>query len=459
MKKFLLLALLLPASLWAFQKNNTASPKKSSSGTVTLVCRIYGVPSNLDSMYLYENMGLANRIVARASRQGADSAYVLTIPASSPKFYLVGASEAFTAPIILGEEKQVTLWGNSEFMQKARTVNSPANKSLEKLQAELDAMLAKNTELRGQFNLSNGSARASAEANLTQFAKAKMRLLVSLKAANPLMWRYASLQLTPDYMGQGVESEFYGKEFFGNVNLADKAFEEIPAVFNAFEMYTAQLLNMGTLRERVVVLAEAQLAKIPTESRTHRMALGGIINALKNTSSPQYPAMMKKYIDLYRNNSYGEIPRLEMEVRRAGTYLTGFEAPDLAGMTPDSSTYSLKQLRGKVVMVDFWASWCGPCRRENPNVVANYEKYKNKGFDILGVSLDRDITAWRNAIQADGLPWHHISDLKGWQSSHAALYSVTSIPQTLLIDRDGKIIARNLRGEELGEKLKQIFGM
>jgi thiol-disulfide isomerase/thioredoxin len=115
-------------------------------------------------------------------------------------------------------------------------------------------------------------------------------------------------------------------------------------------------------------------------------------------------------------------------------------------------------LRGKVVLIDFWASWCGPCRKENPNVKVNYDKYKSKGFEILGVSLDRDINAWRNAIEQDGLTWHHVSDLKGWQSQHAALYSVTSIPQTVLIDKKGNIIARNIRGEQLGIKLKEIFG-
>ncbi len=93
-----------------------------------------------------------------------------------------------------------------------------------------------------------------------------------------------------------------------------------------------------------------------------------------------------------------------------------------------------------------------------PTVVAAYNKYKGKGFDILGVSLDRDMPAWKNAIKQDGLPWHHISDLQGWQSKHAALYSINSIPATVLVDKEGKIIARNLRGEDLGAKLKEIFG-
>lgn len=132
----------------------------------------------------------------------------------------------------------------------------------------------------------------------------------------------------------------------------------------------------------------------------------------------------------------------------------GFTLKDMAG-----NTVSLSDFKGKVVYIDFWASWCGPCRKENPNVVAQYKKYKDKGFDILGVSLDRDHGAWKRAIEQDGLPWHHISDLKGWQSQHAQLYSINSIPQTVLVDKEGKIIARNLRGESLEAKLKELFGI
>jgi peroxiredoxin len=123
----------------------------------------------------------------------------------------------------------------------------------------------------------------------------------------------------------------------------------------------------------------------------------------------------------------------------------------------DGTELKLSDLRGKVVLVDFWASWCRPCRLANPEVVALYAKYKDQGFEILGISLDRNTAAWEKAIEKDNLTWYHVSDLKGWQNAAAQLYGVRSIPQTLLIDEEGKIIARNLKGAALEAKLKEIF--
>ena len=110
-----------------------------------------------------------------------------------------------------------------------------------------------------------------------------------------------------------------------------------------------------------------------------------------------------------------------------------------------------------VVLVDFWASWCGPCRQENPNVVKAYEKFKDRGFDILGVSLDDNKDKWLKAVEADKLTWTHVSDLKGWKNAAADLYGVRAIPQNVLIDPKGKIIAKNLRGDKLEEKLEELM--
>ncbi|WP_240975400.1 peroxiredoxin family protein [Chitinophaga fulva] len=118
----------------------------------------------------------------------------------------------------------------------------------------------------------------------------------------------------------------------------------------------------------------------------------------------------------------------------------------------------LKDYRGKYVLLDFWASWCGPCRAENPNVLDNYEKYHSKGLEILAVSLDDKKDAWVKAIKDDGLTWEHVSDLKGWKNEVAKEYNIRAVPSNFLIDKEGKIVAVNLRGEELTKKLEEIFG-
>lgn len=134
-------------------------------------------------------------------------------------------------------------------------------------------------------------------------------------------------------------------------------------------------------------------------------------------------------------------------------------APDFEQSTAEGKTVKLSDFRNKYLLLDFWASWCGPCREENPNLTAAYQKYKEKGFEILGVSLDRagQRKAWLDAIAEDQLRWPQVSDLKGWDNAVAKMYGIRSIPASFLIDPAGKIIARDLRGKELQEKLEALF--
>jgi peroxiredoxin len=162
------------------------------------------------------------------------------------------------------------------------------------------------------------------------------------------------------------------------------------------------------------------------------------------------PASVKTY------PSYKEFSDRLAIARKIGV---GKQALDFTQNDTLGKPVSLSSFRGKYVLVDFWASWCGPCRRENPNVVSAFNKYKDKGFTVLGVSLDQPNAQarWIKAIHDDNLTWTHVSDLKYWNNEVAQLYGVRAIPFNLLLDKDGKIIAKNIRGEELQTKLAQLF--
>lgn len=136
----------------------------------------------------------------------------------------------------------------------------------------------------------------------------------------------------------------------------------------------------------------------------------------------------------------------------------GQRAPEIRLPDPDGEEIALSSLRGKVVLLDFWAAWCGPCRRENPNIVTQYNRYKDDGFTVYSVSLDLKKEDWVQAIEADGLSWpNHVSDLKFWYSEPATEYQIEAIPASFILDENGVIIAKNLRGPELASFLSELF--
>ncbi len=152
------------------------------------------------------------------------------------------------------------------------------------------------------------------------------------------------------------------------------------------------------------------------------------------------------------------VEKLADRTRILKSVAVGQPAVDFSMDNADGTPVQLSSLYGKYLLVDFWASWCGPCRRENPNVVAAFNEFNEKGFDILGVSFDKDKGKWLEAVKADSLTWHHVSDLKGWGNEAGKLYAISSIPANILLDPEGTIIAKNLRGEDLHAKLEEVLG-
>ena len=163
-----------------------------------------------------------------------------------------------------------------------------------------------------------------------------------------------------------------------------------------------------------------------------------------------------KYINVWYKETQQYRDALLAETQ--GGVALNTQAPNIILQNPNGDSIQLKNLLGKYVLVDFWASWCQPCRMENPNVVALYKQYQSLGFEVFSVSLDANESQWKKAIEKDGLIWkNHGCDFGGWQSAPAQAYSVQSIPATFLLDKSGKVIAKNLRGEELAAKLAELF--
>jgi peroxiredoxin len=199
-------------------------------------------------------------------------------------------------------------------------------------------------------------------------------------------------------------------------------------------------------------------------------------NVKINEFIKQHPASLVSAYALYRDFSYRlsqdeiranialldrslhttqYVKTLENLIKTLDKVNIGKPAPDFTLNTPDGEPVKLSDKWGKgYLLIDFWAAWCGPCRRENPNIVAIYNKYRDKGFDIIGVSLDHNKASWKKAIEQDKLTWTHVSDLKYWNSEAAQLYGVRAIPSNCLIDKEGIIVAKNLRGEDLNKLIE-----
>ena len=260
-----------------------------------------------------------------------------------------------------------------------------------------------------------------------------------------------------------LEFNALGKEIQQRTDSMQQAFQSLVGTTKMDSVKMDSLNKVfGDVYNKIIDAYQEKFSALVVKNKSSLAVLAGI-----QQLNPEKYIKLYKEVDValsakyptskYLANLKKDIASFEAQMQKTSRLAPGTVAPDFTLTTPEGKPLTLSSFRGKVVLVDFWASWCGPCREENPNVVAMYKKFHNKGLEIYSVSLDDDKDKWLGAIKADGLVWNHASDLLGWKNQAAQLYGVDAIPFTLLLDKEGKIIDKGLRGKELEAKIQEAL--
>eukprot|EP00903_Cladosiphon_okamuranus_P000395 g393.t1 len=323
--------------------------------------------------------------------------------------------------MILGDEPEAILTTSCNGALPTGIKNSAINTQYQALKDEFNRINQANQKAITTYRRSFRQADLKPKSieMMAEVDDQRLRLLDSLKKANPFLARVAALNTYLSYFNHGEdryenEMEYFANEFFQFVDWKDEGFHQLPWVYESFKNYGNNLSQMHTDQAAFVAAAEPTFSKIPVGSMGEKLALGGVIAILKQKKHPAFAHYANQFIAHFGEQDPQAAADLAQQVEAQKSFMIGGEAPDFTQLTPEGEELSLSDLRGKVVLVDFWASWCGPCRRENPNVKRVYETYKDQGFEILGVSLDRTKDRWLKAIADDELPWPH------WREALAA---------------------------------------
>ena len=432
----------------------------NSTSKVKLICNLEGCGETL-SLYQFDGGTFTEFMKVGQSAAGV---FTFELETTQPMFYYLGVEPQSAVPIIIGTEALMEVDATCGTRLEVDFTGSPLNTGYLELKDKMNELRQEHVKYVNQYRQfrSNPENLESVKEKLKELDDYKVDFLDSLKVANPYFAKIVALNTYISYQihGEGYPNEvvYFTEQFFQFADLSDEAYNHIPWVYEAFKGYSNTLSSVGISVQRHHKGIKKQIEKLPLGSRARKLALSAVVTTLKGKKHPNFIKFAEQFIAEYQELDPMAAADLQKTIDQNRAFSVGGQAPDFTQQSPDGEDINLSDFKGKLLLVDFWASWCGPCRKENPNVVAMYEKYKDKGFEILGVSLDKNKERWIGAIEKDGLTWPQVSDLKGWSNKVAQLYGVRSIPHTILLDEEGKIIARNLRGRSLEEKLEELFG-
>ncbi len=417
---------------------------------------------DVEEMHLFKFDGLGFIKEQSASKNDAGE-FLFKVKVKDRLFRYVGVEIGKFKSVVLGDDDKVIMKGSCTSFNQATSpegLNFEYNDMMNKIRANSAKEKGIGTRFARSYN-----DPVKKEAIILEYAaldQNKRELVEASKTRNKWLGEVAGLYTYYSFQNSGSELPnelaYYVNNYFANADLKSEAFTDMPLLFDVFNKFTTTLTKVRGINESMLEkYVTFNLAKIPAKSASKKMALGGVLSALRSGQSPLFITYANEYLETYGDKSESA-QKLRSQIKNAQSFVVGAEAPDFAMNNMEGEKVKLSDFKGKVVLIDFWASWCGPCRKENPHVVKLYEKYQKDGFEILGVSLDKTQDRWVQAVAKDGLTWPQVSDLKGWQNEVAQMYSVKSIPHTVLLDKEGKILAFKLRGPQLDQALKEIFG-
>jgi len=415
-------------------------------------------------LLIWDGVNLKPIKTTALGQQQDKSTFSFSLPKLNSGLYFLAFNTKKVRPFIVHNESEVQVRGHVDSIQQFRFPGSSIN---ERYQDYMNKNQQMSKEFQGILREYRNVAKipekkAGVDEKMKDFDTRRLGLYNEAKADDPFLAKILGLftYLSYEFNKEGDETEgqYFAKNFFNYADLSDPVYNHLPQIRNAAQGYAQTLGQVGLPIEDQQKHVDGYLAKMDESSTAYKGFLLGAAIGFGQTKAEQN---IVKYGELYLEKFGGQNPQLDRDltgrVRKAKKLMPGIQAPEIVQKSPEGKELKLSDYKGKIVLIDFWASWCGPCRRENPNVVRVYNKFKDKGFEIFGVSLDKSKDKWIAAIKKDKLTWPHVSDLKGWGSKHAKDYGVTGIPQTFLIDKEGRIIAKNLKGAQLDAQLTKLF--
>lgn len=398
------------------------------------------------------------------TQKSDQSIFSFNMPKLASGLYFLAFNTKKVRPFIVHDENAINVSGHVDSIQQFRFPGSTVNERYNHYMNVNQQFSKEFQGLLGEYRRFSKlpEKKAEVDVKMKDYDSRRLALYNEAKAEDPFLGKILGLftYLSYEFNKEGDETEgqYFANNFFKYTDIKDPVYNNLPQIRNAAQGYAQTLGKVGLPIEEQQKYVDAKLAQLDENSTAYKGFLLGLAVGFGQTKAEQN---IVKYGELFLNKFGGENPQLDRDltgrVRKAKKLMPGVAAPEIVQKNPDGKELKLSDYKGKIVLIDFWASWCGPCRRENPNVVRVYNKFKDKGFEIFGVSLDKSKDKWIKAIEKDKLTWPHVSDLKGWGSKHAKDYGVTGIPQTFLVDKEGKIIAKNLKGAQLDAQLTKLF--